>query len=403
MKYFLIGFSVLVVLMSSACNRSWVSESSHPKNTENLSEIVNAAKFVPEDNKLLMFIGQDSSTLSDYVDAMPSDNIEGITLYTRLTSNKIGNDAGLSLAGVFGVANWGAGDVSFQNSLNESPGAALAVGLFLSDTPTCKSTHTRELVAGKYEDALNAMVDYFKGLAPRKVYLRIGFEYDGPWNCYRPETFKAAFRYIHQRIQQRDAQNVATVWHSAVWPAPEIAGEFTSIYDHKRDDLLDQWYPGDDVVDWMGISVFYRDLSRWNYVPSDRPEDAQAKFLAFARQHGKPVLIAEAAPQGFRIGGLTQSYTQKNLPESVTAQQIWQGWFAPFFDFVYANRDVIRGVAYINTQWEAQPMWFCEQGETPSQCGQGNWGDSRVHVNDLIKSKWLGHVNNADLWLQTPP
>ncbi len=400
MKYLVFVFVLLIPL---ACSNGGGNRAIDGKDTQ--KPITNAidGKFVPDDGKLIMFIGQDSETISDYVAAMPSDNIEGVTLYTRLISNKIGNGEAYSLAGIFGEADWGAGKVNYKKTLDESPGAALAVGLFLSDTPVCKSTHTKELVDGKYEDALNTMVDYFKGLAPRKVFLRIGFEYDGPWNCYRPDAFKAAFRYIHQRIQDRNAHNVATVWHSAVWPAPEIAGEFTSYYDHKRDDLLDLWYPGDDVVDWMGISVFYRDLSRWNYTPSDRPQDAQAKFLSFARKHNKPILVAEAAPQGFRIGALTQSYTQKNLPEPVSADQIWNGWFASFFDFVYENRDVIRGVAYINTQWESQQMWYCEEGESPKVCGQGNWGDSRVHVNDLVKSKWLENVNDSDLWSQSSP
>ena len=362
-------------------------------------------KFAPDDGRLLMFVGQDSDTLTEYFDNVPEDHVEGITLYSRIISNEIGNGPTESLAGFVGEANWGGGGVDFEKSLNEAPGAALAVGLFLSDVPTCKNTHTRNLVAGDYDDALDRMIDYFSALAPRKVFLRIGFEFDGPWNCYNPETYKAAFRYIHKRIQEKESDNIATVWQSAVWPSPMVGDEYSKTYDHREEGFLDAWYPGDEYVDWMGISVFYRDLSAWSFEPLDTPQDAQERFLQFARAHQKPVFVAEAAPQGYRNGALTKSVIQFNDPQPVMAIDIWDGWYDPFFQFIYDNNDVIRAVAYINTQWEVQQMWFCKEGKVrvAATCGQGNWGDSRVHGNELIKERWLEQVNNADVWTQQVP
>ena len=167
--------------------------------------------------------------------------------------------------------------------------------------------------------------------------------------------------------------------------------------------ILDKWYPGDDVVDWVSISVFYRDLSQWNYTPPTTPDIGQQSALAFARAHNKPVMIAEAAPQGYRIGALTQSPIQENKPQPVTQEQIWQQWFVPFFSFIDENRDVIRAVAYINTHWESQSMWHCKSGIPAGQpgCNNGNWGDTRVHANDYIKQQWLSEVNNAKRWVQT--
>ena len=374
------------------------------KKPEPLTRPIIEGKFTPPDGKLLMFIGQDSDTLTDYVNGVPEDHIEGVTLYSRIISKNIGNDHADSLPALFGNSEWGAGNVHFDKSLNESPEASVAVGLFVSDTNDgenrCKDTHTNAIANGEYDEVLVKMIEYFKSLAPRKVFLRHGYEFDGPWNCYTPESYKASFRYMYKKLKEMKADNVVTVWQSAVWPADTG----NPIYDHRRgEDLLNEWYPGDEYVEWMALSVFYRDLSQWNYVPEHTPAGIQEAFLEFARKHNKPVMIAEAAPQGFRIGELTHSFTQLNNPTSITADQLWDGWFAPFFGFIYNNRDVIRAVAYINAQWETQPMWRCDQGEVPNRetCQSGNWGDSRIQANELIKKRWLQHVNNSEYWIQT--
>ena len=365
-------------------------------------------KFTPPNGKLLLFVGQDSETLSDYVASMKEDHVEGITLYTRIVSNEVGNDFFNSLAGFYGPADWGAGIVDYKKSLEESPEAALAIGLYISDSSNpaetrCQSRHTKTIVTGAYDETIINMIEYLKALSPRKVFLRIGYEFDGPWNCYRPEAYKAAFRYIHGKLRDLKADNVVTVWQSAVWPAHNEDNPAEQVYDHRRDDIFELWYPGDDVVDWMGMSVFYRDLTQWNYVPLYTPAAAQEKMLAFARKHQKPIMIAEAAPQGYSTSELTHSFTQLNNPVKITAEQLWDGWYAPFFSFVYQNRDVIRSVAYINAKWESQNMWRCDPSEVPKRdtCESGNWGDSRVQANEEIKSRWLKEINNEAIWIQT--
>lgn len=362
--------------------------------------------FTPPDGKLLLFIGQDSETISDYVEAVPQDSLEGVTLYTQIYSNNVGTGKGESLAGLFGPADWGAGINDYPKTLAESPNAALAVGLSITDAfgePRCQNRYAKDIAEGKYDNAVDTMVNYFKDLAPRKVFLRIGYEFDGLWNCYQPEPFKAAFRHIHGRIQALEASNVVTVWQSAAWPSLDREDGSQDVYDLRRDDIFELWYPGDDVVDWAGVSIFYRDLLQWDHVPLYTPAAAQEKLLNFARERNKPVLVAEAAPQAFNIGNLSHGVTQMNNPIEITAQQLWNGWFASFFGYVYQNRDVIRAVAYINANWASQPMWHCAPSEIPKRdtCGAGNWGDSRVQANDYILGKWLEQIHNEKVWIQT--
>jgi beta-mannanase len=382
MKQILTILAVSCLLLCNGC-----------KTTAPSGPAVIAGKFTPPQDKTLLFIGQDSDTIADYVREVPEDNIEGITLYTQLKHG----DVDQTFFAVLSPANWQSGTMDFTQTLQQSPQAALAVGLALD---TCdQANHPENIAKGKYDKTIKFMIEHLKSLAPRKVFLRIGYEFDGPWNCYQPHSYKQAFRHIASAIKRNKADNIATVWQSATWP--DSYGN--DHYDFNNPGHLNNWYPGDDVVDWVSMSVFYRDLSQWNYTPPSNPEVTQQQVLTFARAHNKPLMIAEAAPQGYRTGGLTRSFIQANDQQPTTAAQIWQDWYQPLFDFVDANKDVIRAVAYINTHWESQKMWQCQPNIAAGQpgCDGGNWGDSRVQANPLIKQKWLQQVNNNERWVQS--
>ncbi|GLP95903.1 hypothetical protein [Paraferrimonas sedimenticola] len=354
------------------------------------------AKFLPPEGKLLMFIGQDSDTISDYIKAVPEDNIEAVTLYTTIKHA----DPSKTLKAVFERANWQAGDVDFGYTLAESPKAALAIGLAFD---ACNDIdHAIEIAAGRYDKSIAALGEYLASIAPRKVFLRIGYEFDGMWNCYNPESYKQAYRKIVDGVKAQGADNVAMIWQSAAWPDPDGAGERAPLYDHRDPKHLSRWYPGDDYVDWVSLSTFYTDLSQWRYTPGDTPKRAQMGVLDFARKKAKPVFISEAAPQGFDIGELTRSPIQRNQAKPASAEEIWQSWFKPWFELIYDNQDVVRAVAYINTHWKTQPMWYCKPGIDAGKpgCNNGNWGDTRIQANPLIQSRWLVQVNDEKRWIQ---
>lgn len=380
----------LLLILLGACNNKVVQQDNVTASEELNTNT--SGKFTPPGDKLLLFIGQDSDTISDYIAAVPEDNIEGVTLYSQLKSA----DPSQTLKAMFKPAFWQAGSVDFTKTLADSPDAAIAIGLAIDNCN--QENHEANIANGLYDNTITVMVKHLKSLAPRKVFLRIGYEFDGPWNCYTPTNYKLAFQRIAKEVSKLNADNIATVWQSASWP--DSYGN--PIYDTGLHDHLDNWYPGDEYVDWVSMSSFYRNLSQWNYTPPRTPQAGQESILAFARKHNKPVMIAESAPQGFRIGELTNSVIQENNPAPVSAENIWQAWYQPYFDFIYSNTDVIRSVAYINTHWDSQAMWQCEQGIAAGSpgCSQGNWGDSRIQANDEIKARWLEQVSNSDHWIQ---
>lgn len=358
------------------------------------------ARNLPKDGKVAFYLGQDSTTLSDYkrdvLDHDPGLNRPaGVTLYTNLV--------GAPMSGMFQPTNYGSGDNNFRETLNQY-GGGLAVGLYLSDP----DDNALKAYAGvgdaaavvRYRRWLDEFIRYLDK-TDRQVFLRIGYEFDGPWNGYEPTLYKSAYRNIAKRIRQLGADRIATVWQSATWPYTEAAP-----YDAAAAgaDHWDRWYPGDDAVDWIGLSHFYgKNYADYQWACNlgkvvAPPLQVQGSLLTFARQHRKPVFIAESAPQGFDIGNLTANCIFKDevsggahTPVPVTAEQIWQAWYEPYFDFVEANSDVIRGISYINTHWSSQPMWTC----VPGNCNSGYWGDSRVQANPLIHRKFNDRLANG--------
>lgn len=363
--------------------------------------------------RIRLFVGQDSGTLADYhrdVVNAGAPQPGGVTLYTNLV---LGGNPG-PLAGMDGPVDFGAGSIDFPRSLTEFPGASLAVGLYLSDTGSgCGNQPLRAIIgrndadvtAGtpnlitQYRSKVDDLVTKLKSY-DRDVFLRIGYEFDGPWNCYNADFYKAAFRYIKSRITALGATRVSTVWQSAAWPINEQPQHPEYNYIVTAANHFDVWYPGDDVVDRVGMSYFYGASYKsyqWSCgAEATTPRSVQDRVLQFARAHGKKVMIAEAAPQGFTTGAKTASCIFSKNPRPVSADTIWTTWYADYFGYLTANRDVIDSAAYINTNWDAQAQWQCN-GAPAGQpgCSNGYWGDSRVQADSTILSRWIAEIRKS--------
>ena len=74
---------------------------------------------------------------------------------------------------------------------------------------------------------------------------------EGGW----PGAFVAAYRRIVQLMRQEGAYNVSFVWHMNWSDGPSDSWN-----------RLENYYPGDDMVDWIGVSVYgpQRPTQNWN-------------------------------------------------------------------------------------------------------------------------------------------
>jgi hypothetical protein len=291
-----------------------------------------APKYVPSGEQKLLIIGQDLGSvggLTNYANGY-IDNTDhvpaGITTYTGIPG----------LNGLATKDNWGAGDVHAQLYIDDInfDNTVTSIGLYING-------QLENIISGSRNSDIRKLARWVID-SDRPVFLRIGYEFDGPWNGLDPDLYKEAWIQIVKIFDEEEVRNVAYVWQSAGINTTNI----------------ERWYPGDQYVNWVGYSEF-------------DGTNMGASILAFADEHNKPVMIAEATPR-VDLADLTKDH--------------WGNWYVPLFNKIESNTR-IKALAYINADWDSQPMWT----------GQG-WGDSRVEVNQTVYTNWNEVISGSD-WL----
>jgi len=366
MKYVLIITIAVFGLLSCQQQKSSKSTSIEKNN---IPEVKNTrAKFEPADGQCILFVGQELAAIggvAEYNDGY-LDHFKrpgGFTMYTNFSpGDTMFGNVTKGLDGVFETDKWGDGpsNMSMQLADEDFENMALAIGLWLVN-------HEEEVANGTLNHLVDSLGNFIKGLAPRPVFLRIGYEFSGAWNHYDREHFLTAYKRIKDRYDEMGIDNVAYVWQSHGWEEP---------MEH-----LESWYPGDEYVDWCGTSFF----SRW----------AEINMIEFARKHNKPVFIAEATPTISTDSVKTTGMTEETiLSNPAQGEEAWEKWFEPFFKTVEDNPDVVKAVSYINCHWKANPMWF----DNPTF----KRVDARLHINPTIAKRWKEQVYR-DRYLQASP
>ncbi|MCI4667785.1 MAG: endo-1,3-beta-xylanase [Bacteroidia bacterium] len=314
------------------------------------------AKFEPKGEKVIVFAGQDLASLGGlddykegYTDYFPVP--AGITLYTSIAggADSYGDIPQEGLQGIYETFDNGNGPSNMSLALADTTYqySALAIGLSLVN-------HEKSVAEGKLDKNIQKLGEYLSSLGKRPVFLRIGYEFDGhSWNHYDREAYVKAFRRIKTKLDEQGVDNVAYVWQSTGW--------VSDLYQ------LEEWYPGDEYVDWCSFSFF----DRWK----------EAVMTDFARKKGKPVFIAEASPtisdHMAKFNGDTKETILSN-PEQ--AEEAWNRWFVPFFQTIEDNSDVIKAAHYINCNWKIRPMW--KENMTFKDV------DARIQTSPMISEKW---------------
>lgn len=371
-------------------------------------------KLFSNDDKILLIIGQDLESIEEYKSDV-TDKIFGITQYSSPMTK------GYELTNDFDP---GCGTLNISRGLSFNEYNILSIGMeFISNN----EVNTAKIVTGKINygaaDNLTAILNgeydiYIEKLAHiiadsgKTVLLRVGYEPEGDWNHYEPTKYVKVYRHIVNLVKPI-AENVKFVWQSATSPwavCDSIYDESGKIIGKDESRNLLSWYPGDEYVDLFGMSYFYIGFEPFAEYVNNNPEfevysllkpvtNVYKDFLNLARSKNKCVAICESTPQGYDIKNLTRSWIgigEKKLEVKLTAEKLWDEWFAGYFKFIYENRDIIRFVAYINANWNAQPMWGEDDaGLFPN----GYWGDSRVQGNEIIKKKWLHEISRKDIWI----
>ena len=151
------------------------------------------------------------------------------------------------------------------------------------DRPLAGTFPLRSIASGKYDDYLRAEGKRFAAIRGPLV-IRFAHEMNGgwyPWGVGAPGNtaadYVAAFRHVHDVVTAAGARNVVWVW------APNLIDADPSI-------ALAPLYPGNDVVDWVGLSGYFT-TSTNTYARRFGPTLAQLDAVAPDR----PILVAETA------------------------------------------------------------------------------------------------------------
>ncbi|HKU16167.1 MAG TPA: family 31 carbohydrate-binding protein [Steroidobacteraceae bacterium] len=318
-----------------------------------------AAVFAPPAGSKLIVVGQDVNSIADYVSSVGLTPA-GVTGYTGITD----------LGGLTTNGDWGAGLNNAQTLVNTYQNSIAVIGVSLNG-------QTVAFANGAYDANLDQLINTLKGWN-RPVLLRWGYEVEGTWNGHPASEFKTGWIKVWNRIRALNAQNhIAMVWQTATY-CPDGISVSQAL----------NWYPGDQYVDWMGLSYFAPQDCSWVEVND---------MIALARSHAKPLLIAESTPQRYDIGALTYSTDAAfgANKQSRTAQQIWNEWFANLFTVINANADVVRALAYINADWDSQWRWNPTDG---IGAAEGYWGDSRVQAQSTVRTNWISEITSNN-WL----
>ena len=142
------------------------------------------------------------------------------------------------------------------------------------------------------------------------VVVRYAHDMNGSWYRWgqQPVRFKASFRRVAEAVHE-GAPGSATMWAPAYGGGYPFTGTVST-----GDDPYAPYYPGDDVVDWVGMSLYHwGNVYPWgeNEVPSRGKlvsqlrgtyrgfgvdERATPDFYAeYGARRGKPVAVAETA------------------------------------------------------------------------------------------------------------
>jgi len=180
-----------------------------------------------------------------------------------------------------------------------------------------------------------------------------------------PETFKTAYRHVVDRVRARGATNVVWVFHFMNYSMPQ-----------ETWNLIAQYYPGSQYVDWLGMSVYgqqyvednwssFEPLLDWPYTEITQIDPT------------KPVMLAE-----WGIGEFPQFGSKSGFIKEAFA--------------VMKKYPKLKAAVFWNERWQNEP----------SQNADGTYQDggySNLRVNSSPASL-AAYRNGVDdpFWLGRP-
>ena len=319
--------------------------------------------FIPDDGEALFILGQaNEQHMRDYLSEVRSTPLPaGFAFYTSLSGSKPLEDMSRYITFMRGYPN-----TMLQLAIWTGERRWGNPGYYLD-----------EIIEGKYDENIITLANACKSLN-RPIFIRFGYEFDGQHNAYPPDKYKAAYKHFVDMMRSQNVDNVAYVWHS--WGVSPYYGteDYPEYYPELTTDVTHElWYPGDDYVDWLAVSIFG---SGWGNLNTN---SSMGYFVQFANDHYKPIMIAESA--AIKTGN-------NRDPNWVIPTNTW---FSNVFKFIHQN-DAVKAFTYINVDWEADnstTTWGDTRIQNSVQSAQDYWSNkigTLIHADENLFDK-LGY------------
>ncbi len=233
------------------------------------------------------------------------------------------------------------------NGIGKIPVISVTAGAF---KPT-------DIVAGKADAQLSAWAAGAKSFG-KPIFLRFFPEMNGNWNIYSEsydptqthESYVAAWKHAHDVFTQAGVENVAWVWApTAVDVGPT---HWTS------------YYPGDDYVDWAGISVY----------PILGSGDPETLIMDFYNDYAsrKPIMIAECG-----AGDADDNFNAYNPGDKYSDNP--EKWIGRFFDTLENKAPRVKAFLWFNISRERD--WRIQESSTKAAVYRERLSNGRYGLN----------------------
>src|SRR3954462_455462 len=342
---------------------------------------------VPKSGHTLVLVGQDTQTEDDYIRETGGRVPAGFMNYIFLEDSP---------------AQFSKHLADIQAHADKYPGSVLQFGVTMGYS-TFWSTITGnpqppgalQVTSGAYDEQLDLLAAWLKQL-DHTAYLRLGYEFDllgGQWGT--PDQYKAAYRYIVNRLRGKHVRNALFVWHSAgayfktsdsyfpvgllgtmdYSPGDQADPLLEALAQQKADaQPISEYYPGRRFVDLFAISSWDDDYGFGR---------SSARARALYRQHEQEILDqAKAMGLPLMIGESTPAYIGfDSHADSIE-------WLKNYFDLIEHND--MRVLSLIVPDWPnidggrwGQPYW------------NGYWPDARRHHLAHARAYWFQRLADS--------
>lgn len=280
-------------------------------------------KFEPKENKILHGAGQSPKAFLSYWNAIGDNKPLIYMTYAKITI----------------IQKW-IEDIKIKSKRH--PNLMLQIGLKLQDVAGVDKT--TNVLNGEYDKDFDNFFEIIKELG-NPTFIRIGYEFDKK-DKYNAKNFVGAWKYIVDKFRDAGVSNIATVWCACPMRVTKP---------------VEQYYPGDEYVDWFGVDVFSAGHFDKEYEPVE-------DFLKLAIKHKKPVMVGETTAAGVGV---------------LDGEKSWEAWFKLFFEWIERHEQV-KAFCYIDWNWAI---------DYPKGV-PGTWGNCRIEENKIVREKFIEELKN---------